>query len=169
MLAVNVLLLIVEVIYYSSFLKFCRKEGKVGKYLLVSILVTVVAMIVGTNNLLSYILLVLTFLFGLKYIVRLKTSLYDMFIIFIMLFVKLVIELICFVILYLIFKSYPAFLIFMTVIKFLFLIVTRNKLCLFYNRLKELWLANTFKIRYVFICCTYVYVIITAFCKLFLK
>lgn len=28
MLAVNVLLLIVEVIYYSSFLKFCRKDGK---------------------------------------------------------------------------------------------------------------------------------------------
>lgn len=166
MLAVNISLLIVEILYYSLFLKFCRKEGKFKKYLLVSLLVTIVAMIVGTNNLLSYILLILTFLFGLKYIVKLKTSLYDMFIIFIMLFIKLVIELICFVVLYLIFKSYPVFLIFMIIIKFLFLIVTRNRLSLFYNRLKELWLANTFKIRYIFICCTYVYVIITALCLL---
>lgn len=166
MLAVNIFLLIVEILYYSLFLKFCRKKGKFKRYLLVSILVTIIAMIVGNNNLLSYILLVLAFLFGLKYIVRLRTSLYDMFVIFIMLFVKLIIELIYFIVLYLIFKSYPLFILFMTISKLLLLIVTKDKLCLFYDRLKELWLANTFKIRYIFICCTYIYVIITALCLL---
>lgn len=169
MLAVNILLLIVEVIYYSLFLKFCRKEGKLTRYILVSLLVTVVAILFGTNNLLSYLLLISTFMFGLKYIIKVKTSLYDMFVIFIMLFTKLVIELACFILFYLILKNYFLCLIFMITFKLLYLFLSSKKLCLFYNLLKELWIANTFKIRYIFICCTYIYVILTAFCKLFLK
>lgn len=166
MLLLNIIILLVDIFYYSSFLYFCRKENKYYKYYLPSLLVTIIALIFGTNDLLSYLLLVLAFMFGLKYLVRIKTTLYDMFIVFIMLFVKVSLELIPFVIFYMILGNYPTVYVLMIVFKILFILFIKDKLNVFYERLKELWLKNVFKIRYIFICCSYIYVIITALCKL---
>lgn len=81
MIVLNIILLLIDIIFYSIFLYSCRKDGKFNRYIILGIIVTVLALIVGTNSLLSYLLLVMTFLLGLKYIVKVKTSLYDMFII----------------------------------------------------------------------------------------
>lgn len=161
--------LISEVIYYSIFLKNCRKERKLSRYILIGIIVTALALIFNTKDLLSYLVLVLTFTLGLKYIVKVKTSLFDMFIVIVMLFVKVSLELVAFVIFYMLFNNYTLYIVFMITFKILFLLVTKDKLKCFYNRLKELWLSNTFKIRYIFICSTYIYVIITALFKLYFK
>ena len=166
MVVLNAILLLVDIIFYSIFLYSCRKDGKIIKYIVLGIIITVLALIVGTNSLLSYLLLVMTFLLGLKYIVKVKTSLYDMFIIIVMLFTKVSLELIPFVIFYVVMKNYSLVYILMIILKLLFLVVTKNNLYLFYKRMKKLWLNNVFKIRYIFICCTYIYVIITALCLL---
>lgn len=166
MIVLNAILLLVDIIFYSIFLYSCRKDGKISKYIVLGIIVTVLALIVGTNSLLSYLLLVMTFLLGLKYIVKVKTSLYDMFIIIVMLFTKVSLELLHFVIFYVVMENYSVVYILMIILKLLFLVVTKNNLYLFYERMKKLWLNNVFKIRYIFICCTYIYVIITALCLL---
>ena len=169
MIVLNIILLLIDIIFYSIFLYSCRKDGKFNRYVILGIIVTVLALIVGTNNLLSYLLLVMTFLLGMKYIVKVKTSLYDMFIIIVMLFTKVSLELFPFVIFYIILGNYAVVYVLMIILKLLFLITARNNLHLFYKTMKKLWLNNVFKIRYIFICCTYIYVIITALCKLFFK
>ena len=161
--------LLTEIIYYSLFLKSCRKEGKLSRYLIIGILVTVLAFIVGTNDLLSYLLLVLIFLLGLKYIVKIRTSLYDMFIIIIMLFAKVALELVPFILFYTCFRMYTLYVACMIFLKILFLIYAKDKLHNFYKRLKRMRDDNVFKIRYIFICCTYIYVIFTALFKIYLN
>ena len=161
--------LISEIIYYSVFLKNCRNEGRTSKYILLSIAITILALLINTESLLSYLVLVLSFVLGLKYIVKVDTSLFDMLIVIVMLFVKVSLELISFVPLYMVFGNYTLYILFMIVLKIIFLLTTRKKLKYFYKRLKHLWLENTFKIRYIFICSTYIYVIITAIFKLFFK
>lgn len=169
MVVLNIILLLVDIIFYSIFLYSCRRDGKFNRYVILGIIVTVLALIVGTNNLLSYLLLVMTFLLGMKYIVKVKTSLYDMFIIIVMLFTKVSLELFPFVVFYVMMENYAVVYTLMIILKLLFLITARNNLHLFYKTMKKLWLNNVFKIRYIFICCTYIYVIITALCKLFFK
>lgn len=158
--------LFIEIMYYSLFLKNCRKEGKLSRYIIIGILVTVLALVVGTQDLLSYLFLVLTFVLGMKYIVKIRTSLYDMFIVIIMLFLKVALELLPFMIAYCILSNYTLYNLSMIILKILFIIYSKDKLSGFYKRLKSLWNKNVFKIRYIFICCTYIYVIITALCKL---
>lgn len=92
MIFINIIVLIFEILYYSMFMKFARKEGKFWKYLLLFTLVTISGLFIPTNTLLSYLYLILAILFGLKYIVKINTTLYDMFFILIMIFFKLIIE-----------------------------------------------------------------------------
>lgn len=156
----NIIVLIFEVLYYSMFMKFARKEGKFWKYLLLFSLITIVLIFTGTGNLYVYLIFVLLTLYGLKYIVKTKTSLYDMFIIYIMLFVKLIIELaVSYFVYFLIINNTLIVTSVFAVIKIIVLLIMKNKMNLIYNRLKLKWDKNNFYIRYIFVVMNFLYII----------
>lgn len=158
----NIIVLIFEILYYSMFMKFARKEGKFLRYLLLFCLITIVIIFLQNQNFVTYLIFVLLALYGLKYIVKIKISLYDMLIIVIMLLLKLAIEFIFFVTLYELF-NFGHFIttIVFDVAKILFLLIMNKKLNRYYKKLKILWDNNNFYIRYIFTCLTYIYVIFT--------
>ena len=96
----NIIVLIFEVLYYSLFMAFTRREGEFYKYIILFSLISIVGIVITTNNLLSYFLLIMMMTLGLKYIVGTKTSMFDMFLIVLMLFIKFIIEFISYVLFY---------------------------------------------------------------------
>mgnify|MGYP001853169736 CR=1 FL=1 len=156
----NIIVLIFEVLYYSMFMYYAKKEGKFKRYLLLFSLITIIMMFTGTNSLYSYLIFVLTTLYGLKYIVKIKTSLYDMLIVLIMLLFKLLIEYIIVFIIYFVFGLMIATL-FMILSKTIVIFLIKDKLNIIYKKLKVKWDNNNFYIRYIFSCLTYFYIIIT--------
>ena len=156
----NIIVLIFEIFYYSMFMKFAKNEGKFWRYLLLFSLITIVMLFVGTNTLYAYLIFVLLTLYGIKYIVKTKTSLYDMFIIYIMLFVKLIIELaVSYIVYFLIINNTLIVTSVFAVIKIIVLLIMKNKMNLIYNRLKLKWDKNNFYIRYIFVVMNFLYII----------
>lgn len=156
----NIIVLIFEILYYSMFMKFARNEGKFWRYLLLFSLITIVMIFIGTNTLYAYLIFVLLTLYGIKYIVKTKTSLYDMFIIYIMLFVKLIIELaVSYIVYFLIINNTLIVTSVFAVIKIIVLLIMKNKMNLIYNRLKLKWDKNNFYIRYIFVVMNFLYII----------
>lgn len=158
----NVIVLIFEILYYSMFMKFARKEGKFWRYLLLFSLITIAFCFINVSNLFSYLILVLMMLYGLKYIVKIKVILYDMLLIVTMLLLKLIIEFVVIIIFYnlLDFNQLLTTIIF-DLVKILFLFIFKNKIYKIAVKLKELWNKNNFYVRYFFIIGVYVYVIIS--------
>lgn len=161
MVILNAIVLIFEILYYSLFMKFARKEGKITKYLLLFTLVTIIGLIIGTNNFPSYLLLIMMILFGLKYIVKVKISLYDMLVIMIMLVFKTFIEAAICLSLYLFLKNTVVPLIIANIFKIIIVILFNKVLNNTYINLKEHWNKNNFYIRYIFSCLLYMYVIVS--------
>lgn len=145
----NIIVLIFEVLYYSLFMKFARPEGKLWRYILLFTIVTIITGICDVNYLLSYIVIISTMLYGIKYIVRLSISLYDLLFIIIMIFFKLVIEILGISILYNLLDMSLVYIGFQF-LKILFVLIVKNRLNTMYNFLKKLWNNNNFYIRYLF-------------------
>lgn len=165
----HILVLIFEILYYSLFMKFARKEGKFWKYLLLFSLATILIIFIQNQNFLTYLIFILFVLFGLKYIVKLKVSLYDMLLIVIMLLFKLFIEFIFYIILFQLLKvNHFVTTIIFDFTKILFLLLINKKLYIYNQKFKKLWDNNNFYIRYIFSCLTYIYVIFTLLLKIFL-
>lgn len=156
----NIIVLIFEVLYYSMFMKFARKEGKFSRYLLLFVLFSIVSIFLDKKFMINYVIIILMILYGLKYIVKLKISLYDMLIIIIMMFVKTMIEIPLFYILTIIFSGVISTILFQ-LFKLLFVYVIRNKINLAYNYLKLKWNNNNFYIRYIFSVLMFAYVIVS--------
>ena len=168
-MVLHIIVLLFEVLYYSMFMKFTKNEGKFWRYLLLFSLITIIGLFIGTDNLYSYLLLILMMLYGLKYIVNLKTSLYDMLWINIMLIVKLLIETPIYLAFLDIIKSNHFIVtLLMNIIKISILFLFKNRLNVFYIKLKKLWQNNNFYLRYIFTCIIYIYVIITIILLIFL-
>lgn len=165
----NIIVLIFEVLYYSMFMYYAKKEGKFWRYILLFSLISIVLMFVGTKNLYSYLVFVVLSLFGLKYIIKAKASLYDMLIIIIMIFFKIFVEASIFFINNLFIKNYLLFMIMIVLIKFILVCILRKRLNTFYIKLKNKWDKNNFYIRYIFICLTYIYIIITIILLIFYR
>ena len=151
-----IIILIFEVIYYSAFIKFSKNEGNIINYLLMFILITLVGIIVNTNTLQSYLLLIIMITLGMKYLVKVKTSLFDIMIIFIMLLIKVLLELPIYFIFYKYLDIFSMGIIY-SLCKMLFILLIKNKLHKVYNKLNILWVNNNFYIRYLFstFMCTY--------------
>lgn len=162
MIFLNAIVLIFEILYYSLFMKFARKDGKLWRYLLLFSLINIFFLFVGTSKLYSYLFLILLMLYGLKYIVKLKVNLYEMMTLTIMLLTKLVIEFIFMIISYKILKFNPfiSTLIFSSA-KIILIIIFRNKINLYNYKLKNLWNNNNFYVRYFFTTGIYLYVILS--------
>lgn len=162
-MVLHIIVLIFEVLYYSMFMKFARKEGKFWKYLLLFSLITIVLIFTGTGNLYVYLIFVLLSLYGLKYIVKTKISLFDILPIIIMLAIKIVIELLSMFIFYkFLYLNQVITTFIFEIIKILTILLSKNYLNLYYNKLKTTWDKNNFYIRYFFSIFAIIYVIISA-------
>ena len=165
-LMLNVLVLFLEILYYSLFMKYARKESNFIRLLILFTGITIIGMLIGTNNLPSYLALILMMLLGLKYIGKLKVSLYDMLIIFIMLIIKVIIETPLYLLLVHTANRYIVSII-PNVIKILVITLLSKKITKFYKSLKIKWDNNNFYIRYIFSILVYIYCIATAVLLIF--
>lgn len=158
-LFLRILVIIFEILYYSLFMKFARKEGKYSIYLLLFTIIQVFFFFVTTNIFYSYLLLILMILYGLKFIVKIKITLYDIFFIFVMMLVKLFLELIFAFTITLIIKDINLCKVFLGLLKISFVLIINNKLYILYNKLYKNWVENKFYIRYSFTTLMFIYVI----------
>lgn len=162
-MVLHIIVLIFEVLYYSMFMYYARKEGKFWRYLLLFSLITIVLIFTGTGNLYVYLIFVLLSLYGLKYIVKTKISLFDILPIIIMLAIKIVIELLSMFIFYkFLYLNQVITTFIFEIIKILTILLSKNYLNLYYNKLKTTWDKNNFYIRYFFSIFAIIYVIISA-------
>lgn len=158
-MVMHIIVLIFEILYYSMFMKFTKKEGKFWKYLLLFTLITLVGLLIGTSNLYSYLILILMILYGIKYIVKVEISLYDMLVIFVMLVLKLIIETPFYIILSFFTKNnfiltFPS-----SVAKILLTFLFKNKIRISYKKFRKMWNNNNFYIRYIFTTFMFLFVI----------
>lgn len=159
----NLIVLTFEILFYSMFMKFAKNDGKFYKYALLFLLATILICIFNQNNLVTYFVFVATSYIGLKYIINVKVSLFDMLILLIMLFVKLFIEYFSVLILFnIIGLGHFATTMIFDFIKIIFVLLAKNGIRTCYVKMKKLWDNNNFYIRYIFSCLTFIYVIVTA-------
>ena len=164
----NIIVLLFEVLYYSMFMYYARKEGKFWRYLLLFSLITIVLIFIGTNNLYAYLIFVLLSLYGLKYIVKINISLYDMLIVFIMLIINFLIPTPLSIILFKLNINVFLITIINSIIKVIIIFLLRNILHKFYNKFKKIWDKNIFYIRYLFIIFMFSYIIFTCIYFIFI-
>ena len=159
MLILNIIVLIFEVLYYSLFMYYSKNEGKLSRYILLFSLITIFFCFVSTSNLYSYLFLILLMLYGLKYIVKLKISLYDMLVIFEMLLLKIIIETPIYIILKIFTENNFILTLPSSIIKIMLLYIFRENLKNMYVKFKKLWDNNNFYIRYIFTTLMFLFVI----------
>ena len=154
----NLIVLIFEVIYYSIFMKNIKGDKKLSKYILTFVIATLSLLVTG-NNLLGYSLFVLLCLFGMKYIVKTKTTFYDLFVLVFMILFKVAIELIICLLCYAIIKNTFIALMIANIVKILIVSSIRITMRNIYQVTKKLWDKNNFYFRYILMCLLYIYVI----------
>lgn len=157
----NIIVLFFEILYYSMFMYYSKKEGNYWRYFLLFSLISFIGIIIGNSTIYSYLILVLMILYGIKFIVKVKTSLYDMLIIIIMLFIKIILEAIFAFSIYYTIKNRILLTFAIIMVKTIFILIFRNKFNKIYNFLKIKWDNNNFYIRYIFSCFSFIYLIIT--------
>ena len=154
----NIIVLIFEVLYYSMFMYYAKKEGKFWRYILLFSLISVIGGFIGTNYLMSYIYLVAMILIGTKYYLKLKSSLYNLFIVVTMVISKIIIEFITYYILIVFLSNDLAILVF-EIIKVILILIFKNKIEIFFTKFKKIWDNNNFYLRYIFSCLCFGYII----------
>lgn len=158
-LFVYIVVLIFETIYYTLFMKHSKNQGTYGKYLLLFSLINTFFFFISTDMLISYLLLVLMILYGMKYIIKVKVSLYDVFFIFVMMLLKLLIEIIIALPLSVIINNIDISKISVGIIKCILILAIKDNLRLLYTKLNICWNNNKFFIRYIFDILMFIYVI----------
>ena len=153
-------ILLFEILYYSCFIKFSKNEGNFMRYLIMFSIITLIGIIINTNTLQSYLALIIMIMLGLKYFVKVKVSLFDIMIIFIMLLIKVLIEAPIYMIFYKTLSIFSMGLIY-SFFKMLFIGINKKRLPKIYNKLNKLWRNNNFYIRYLFSTFMFVYTIIS--------
>ena len=161
MLILNFIVLIFEILFYSMFMYYSKREGKFSRYLLLFSLIIIFFSFVGTTQLISYVVLIFMMLYGIKHIVKVKTTLYDMFILSLMLIFKIVIEFIVVLLFYNLFGIIITTFI-LLIAKLLITFTLKNKLIIFYKKMRIIWYKNNFYIRYIFSCLIVIYIIFSA-------
>lgn len=159
-LFLRVVVILFEILYYSMFMKFARKEGKFSRYLLLFILFSIISFFMNDSMIISYAIILLLILYGLKYVVKLKITFYDLFFIFVMMLIKVFIEIILALTLTIFIKNIILCKVFMGIAKLLLLFVIKDKLGYLYKELHKKWDNNKFFIRYIFDILMFVYIII---------
>lgn len=156
-LFLRITVIIFEILYYSLFMKFARKQGNFWKYLLLFTVISIVLFFISSFNIYAYLVFMVISLFGLKLIG--KTSLYDMFIIFIMILFKLLIELLFAFSLNYFIPDINLCKVLLGLIKTMIVITINDRFNILYTKLKACWSKNNFYIRYLFSIFMFIYII----------
>lgn len=155
------LVLIAEIMYYSLFMYYSRKDN-ILKYILSSTLVTIVGLAINTNNFISYSILVFLMMFIMKYVFKINIKLYNILTIILMLITKILIEYTVVIILFNILKcSILITTIVFTILKILIVVLCRNRLTKIDNIIETKWNNNNFYIRYFTTIGIFLYIIIS--------
>jgi len=159
--------LILEVLFYSLFMKYSKKEGKLIRYVFVFIISSILVALLR-NYFPAYLLFIFSSYIGLKYIVRIKPSLYDVLVIIVMLLLNVTIELPIYLIFFKLFHFNRDIVTIMFELVKLFVVMIGKK-CFDENYLKfkNVWDHNDFNLRYGFTIMLYLYVIVTIALKIF--
>lgn len=148
-------------------MKFSKKDGKTSRYILLFIINTIIIFLLNSKELYVYLIFVLTTYIGLKYIVKTKTSFYDMLIIVLMLMIKLFLEMLTIGVLFAILKNAYVLSTIAGVIKIVLLIAFKSKMHNHYLNLKKIWDNNNFNLRYIFSLALFLYTIISSMFLIF--
>ena len=168
-LILNIIIIILEAIYYSLFIKYSKNEGKLWKYILSFIIISLIGVVAGVSSLISYLFLIIMMVLSLKYIVKVKTTVYDILFLFIMLIFKLFIEVLLFLIFYNFTKDNYIMATLLAICKIPAIFILKNKLNLLYNKIENYWNKNRFFIRYIFTILMFIYVIVSCVFIIFNK
>lgn len=153
----QLIIFLLEILYYTLFFNFCRKQDKFYKIFLMFLIANIGLFFIGFNTFYAYTLYFFEIMILCK-ILKIKLVLYDILVFIVSLFVKLFLELICFAI----FRENIVLFIpvlIMGIFKNLFLILIRNLLNKAYINFKKVWDNNNFYIRYSFSTLLYLYII----------
>lgn len=159
LMAIYIIILIFEILYYSFFMKYSINKGKFWRYLLLFIIFSAISWFMNDTSPISYMIILLMILYGLKYIVKVKITLYDLFFIFVMMLMKVLIELIIALPTMLILNDIEISKIIMGTMKLSFILIIRKELNPLYLTLQKHWENNRFFIRYIFTILMFLYVI----------
>lgn len=154
----NIIVLIFEVLYYSMFMYYARKEGKFWRYLLLFSLITIICGFINTKVFLNYLFLIIFILIGYKILINKKIIFFDVFIIFIMMIFKILFEFFTFYFFSLFFSNNISIIIF-EILRLFFVLYVNFNLKKFFDNIKTKWDKNDFYIRYLFIIISFSYVI----------
>lgn len=157
---ISVIVIVFEILYYSLFMKSVKRDGKLYKYLITFSVLTIIGMFLDLSKAINYLLLIIVILLLMKYVGKIRTYLFDIFPIIVMLFVKIFIEGITSMILFNGNNKIFVTLIF-TFLKFIFLCISFKFSNKIYMKLKETWYNNNFFIRYITSVLLIVYTIIS--------
>lgn len=155
----NIIILIMEVLYYSLFMKFTKRETNNYKNILFGIILVLFAF-VGNCNIYGTILMPIFGLFILNILFKNNTSLYDFMNILFMTIMKIIIEFPCYTILFSFIGLYGQAIV-SSFIKILITILFRKKIKNIYIKYNIIWRQNNFYIRYIFTVGFYLYVILS--------
>lgn len=156
----NFIVLAFEIIYYSLFMKSIKREGKFWKYVVIFTLITLLTLLFGNKTLLVYWMYVFIPIILMKYIFKIDSKLFDIFMILLVLIVKIIIE----GTIVLLFKDLLNFTIITFIFEFLKILAILllgkifNKV---YLKGIEIWNNNNFYIRYFTSILLIIYTIIT--------
>ncbi len=154
----NIIVLIFEVLYYSMFMYYARKEGKLWKYILLFSIVTIICGFINTKVFLNYLFLIIFILIGYKILINKKIIFFDVFIIFLMMIFKILFEFFAFYFFSLFFCNNISIIIF-EILRLFFVLYINFSLKKFFDNIKIKWDKNDFYIRYLFIIISFSYVI----------
>ncbi len=156
----NIIVILLEVLYYSLFLKYAKKEDNLLRYIITFTIISIIGVFIGTSNVLSYIALLFMIVLGLKYIARVKVKNYDLLVIFVMLVFKILIEGLCFLLIYRFMNNFW-FTMVIDAVKIGLVLLLRNKITALYNKVEQKWNNNNFYIRYIFNIFLFIFIIMS--------
>lgn len=158
-IVLNCVIILLESLFYAMFFDNIKKSGKTLKLLLAFILMSAIGAFAGTDFLVSYFLLIIMMILGIKYIAGIKMNMYDLLVIFTMILIKHIIEIPLTLIVYTFIKNIYVVTTIVGVLKIGIVFAFRHKFYNIYSKIKIAWNNNNFYIRYIFTTFMLIYVI----------
>lgn len=150
---------LLEILYYSLFLKLSKRKLNFVKVFIIYLLANICLYFIGFQSFYAYALYV-AIIFILSRILGLSILMYDVLVILISLLFKLLLEIPLYIILGNNINLFVSVFI-MGIYKCATLLLIRNKLSYLYNKYRIKWDNNDFYIRYSFSTFLYTYIIMS--------
>ena len=143
-------------------MKSARKEGDFKRYFLLFGLFAIITFFMNRRFLINYLIIFFLILYGLKFIVKLKVTLFDLFFIILMFISKVIIEMPLSLLSYSIVENIYVASTMVGVLKVIIILLFNEYVEKIYEIMKLLWKNNNFYIRYLFSISLFIYVILSS-------